>query len=242
MSQLASTVNRLEFQVSGKLPSHTNINPKQNACVITLKRGKELPKPSKRISEQAIEKAIEKEEVAPQPKDMSEQKFKDEPLIVVTPPSPFPSRFAKSKKEEQEQEILETFRKVEFLKELYTTKKKLKGNEKVHLGENVSAVLQKKLPPKCKDLGLLTVSSKIGNIRIEKAMLDLGTSINVMPRSIYNMLNLGPLKETGIIIQLADRSNAYPDGVLEDILVQVDKLVFPADFYVFDMEEDNSAN
>ncbi|XP_027182165.1 uncharacterized protein LOC113780574 [Coffea eugenioides] len=73
-------------------------------------------------------------------------------------------------------------------------------------------------------------------------MLDLGAFINVMPRSIYNMLNLGPLKETGIIIQLTDRSNAYPDEVLEDILVQVDKLVFLADFYVLDIEEDNSAN
>ncbi|XP_027181752.1 uncharacterized protein LOC113780137 [Coffea eugenioides] len=89
---------------------------------------------------------------------------------------------------------------------------------------------------------MFTVPCNIGNIRIEKAMLDLGASINVMSRSIYNMLNLGPLKETDIIIQLLDRSNAYPDGILEDILVQVDKLVFPADFYVLDMEEDHSAN
>ncbi|XP_071939643.1 uncharacterized protein [Coffea arabica] len=71
-------------------------------------------------------------------------------------------------------------------------------------------------------------------------MLDLGASINVMPRSIYNLMNVGPLKETGVIIQLADRSNAYPDGVLEDILVQIDNLIFPADFYVLDMEDDNS--
>ena len=37
------------------------------------------------------------------------------------------------------------------------------------------------------------------------------------------------------MIQLADRSNAYPDGVLEYILVQVSELVFPVDFYVLDM-------
>ncbi|XP_071939803.1 uncharacterized protein [Coffea arabica] len=108
------------------------------------------------------------------------------------------------------------------------------------MGENVSAVLQKKLPPKCKDPGMFTVPCKIGNIKIEKAMLDLGVSINVMPRSIYNLMNVGPLKETGVIIQLADRSNAYPDGVSEDILVQIDNLIFPADFYVLDMEDDNS--
>ncbi|KAH9781478.1 Endonuclease [Citrus sinensis] len=91
-------------------------------------------------------------------------------------------------------------RYAKFLKELCTSKRKLRGDERVHMGENVSAVLQKKLPPKCKD------------------------------------------PETGVIIQLADRSNAYPNGVLEDVLVQVNELVFPADFYVLDMEDDNSSN
>ena len=52
-------------------------------------------------------------------------------------------------------------------------------------------------------------------------MVDLGASINVMPYSIYASLNLRPLEETGVIIQLADRSNAYPRGVVEDVLVRV---------------------
>ena len=43
-------------------------------------------------------------------------------------------------------------------------------------------------------------------------MLDLGASINVMPYYIYASLNLGPLDEIGIIIQLSDRSNTYPKG------------------------------
>ena len=54
-------------------------------------------------------------------------------------------------------------------------------------------------------------------------------AINVMPKSIYTSLNLEPFKETGIIIQLADRTNAYPEGLIEDVLVQVNELVFPAD-------------
>ncbi|KAM1748319.1 hypothetical protein FF1_009255 [Malus domestica] len=52
-------------------------------------------------------------------------------------------------------------------------------------------------------------------------------------------MNLGELKNDGVIIQLADRSNAYPKGVLEDVLVQVNHLVFPADFYVLQMEDSN---
>ena len=70
-------------------------------------------------------------------------------------------------------------------------------------------------------------------------MFDLGASINVMPFSIYAYLNLGALKEIGVVIELTDRSNAYPRGVLEDVLVQVNDLVFPANFYVLDMENDS---
>ena len=73
-------------------------------------------------------------------------------------------------------------------------------------------------------------------------MLDLGASINIMPYSIYVSLNLGPLEETSIIIQLADRSNVYPRAVVEDVLVQVNELVFPADFYVLEMEDETSLN
>ncbi|KAM1940750.1 hypothetical protein ACFX13_028416 [Malus domestica] len=98
-------------------------------------------------------------------------------------------------------------------------------------------MLQRKLPPKCKDPGSFTIPCVIGNTRFEHAMLDLGASINVMPYSVYASMNLGELKNDGVIIQLADCSNAYPKGVLEDILVQVDHLIFPADFYVLDMED-----
>ena len=61
-----------------------------------------------------------------------------------------------------------------------------------------------------------------------------------MPYSIYAFLNLGDLKQTDIVIQLADRSNAYPRGVLEDVLVQVNEFVFSTDIYVLDMEDDGS--
>jgi hypothetical protein len=71
-------------------------------------------------------------------------------------------------------------------------------------------------------------------------MLDLGASINVMPKSIYNSLNIGELKPTEIVIQLANRSTARCAGVLEDVLVRVNNLIFPADFYVLNMEEDSS--
>ena len=91
-------------------------------------------------------------------------------------------------------------------------------------GENCSTILQKKLPPKLKDLSSFIIPCTIGNTRFGKAMLDLRASINVMPYSIYASLNLGDLKEIGVVIQLIDRSNAHPKGVLEDVLVQVNEL------------------
>ncbi|XP_057248596.1 uncharacterized protein LOC125494983 [Beta vulgaris subsp. vulgaris] len=173
---------------------------------------------------------------------------KPDPRKIV----PFPSRFANSRKEELDNDILRTFRKVEiniplldaikqmpkyakFLKDLWTNKRKIQSGEKVCVGENVSAVIQKKIPPKCKDPGMFSIPCKIGNYELKRCMLDLGASISVMPKSIYKSLNLGPLSKTNVVIQLADRSQAYPLGVLEDVLVQVNELVFPVDFYIFDM-------
>ncbi|CAN6725540.1 unnamed protein product [Malus baccata var. baccata] len=170
--------------------------------------------------------------------------------------APFPHRFMQSKKDESDKDILDTFRKVQvniplldaikqvpkyakFLKELCTTRKRASNKEVVRVSENVSAVLQRKLPPKCKNPGSFTIPCVIGNTRFESAMLDLGASINVMPYSIYASMNLGELKNDRVIIQLADRSNAYPKGVLEDVLVQVNHLVFPTDFYVLEMEDSN---
>ncbi|XP_073318061.1 uncharacterized protein [Primulina huaijiensis] len=86
---------------------------------------------------------------------------------------------------------------------------------------------------------MFSIPCTIGDIRLEKAMLDLCASINVMPDFVYNYLKLGPLTETGIVIQLADRSTVYPRVVIEDVLVKVENLVFPADFYVLDMKNDD---
>ena len=69
-------------------------------------------------------------------------------------------------------------------------------------------------------------------------MQDLGASINVMPMSIFNFLQLSSLQTTCVVIQLANRSSAYPAGVVEDVLVRVNELIFLADFYILEMEGD----
>ncbi|XP_022855692.1 uncharacterized protein LOC111376912 [Olea europaea var. sylvestris] len=105
---------------------------------------------------------------------------------------------------------------------------------KAFLTENVSSIIQKNTPPKFKDPGCPTISCVIGNNRIERALLDLGASINLLPFSMYEQLGLGELKPTTTTLQLADRSVKVPRGVVEDVLVQIDKFYFPVDFIVLD--------
>ena len=131
-------------------------------------------------------------------------------------------------------------RYAKFLKELCINRKKLKGDEIVSMGETASAIILRKMPEKCSDPGMISLPCVIGNKRIERAMLDLGASINVMPYSVYCDLNLGPMNRTGVIIKLADRSKTRPVGVVEDILVQVNKLIFSADFFIMKTEDDNN--
>ena len=59
-----------------------------------------------------------------------------------------------------------------------------------------------------------------------------------MPLSVSRKLGLGEVKLTTISLQMADRSLTYPRGIIEDVLVTVDKLIFPVDFVVLDMEKD----
>ncbi|XP_075492502.1 uncharacterized protein LOC142530556 [Primulina tabacum] len=108
----------------------------------------------------------------------------------------------------------------------------------VNLTENCSALVQNKIPPKLKDPGSFSIPFMIGDVFFHKALCDLGASINMMPLSVFRKLGLGEPKPTRMSLQLADRSFKYPRRVIEDVLVKVDKFIFPADFVVLDMEED----
>ena len=81
-----------------------------------------------------------------------------------------------------------------FLKNLCTIKKGLNVNKKAFLTEQVSAIIQCKSPLKYKDPGCPTISVMIGGKVVEKALLDLGASVNLLPYSVYKQLGLDELK------------------------------------------------
>ncbi|CAJ2642407.1 unnamed protein product [Trifolium pratense] len=238
MGQMANAIGQLQAQGSGNLPAQTVPNPNVNVSAITLRSG--------RVSEPAPEKKKKKtvaSSSAPEPPSVTIETEPEKERVYV-PPIPFPQRVQKNIKKtvEEDKEILDVFRKcavniplldaikqipkyAKFLKDLCTHKRKLKENERVSLGRNVSAFIQPKtgssanvsvisqtMPEKCDDPGVFAIPCSIGDRKFENCMLDLGAGINVMPTSIYNNLDLGPLQPTGLIVQLANRSNARPVG------------------------------
>ncbi|CAN6583278.1 unnamed protein product [Malus baccata var. baccata] len=171
------------------------------------------------------------------------------------PPLPFPQRQQQRSKDQQCIEFMKTLAKVQinlplldaikqipsyakFLKELCSKKKKFLEYEKVILTEQCSDALLHKLPPKKKDPGSFTISCTIGSLDFHKVLIDLGASVNLMPYFVFQKLGEGELKPTSVSLQLADRYVTYPLGILEDVIIKMDKFYLPANFIVLDMEED----
>ena len=127
---------------------------------------------------------------------------------------------------------------VKLMEDILSRKIRLSEFEIVNLTEECSAILQRKLPQKLKDPGSFTIPCKIGNSIFKRALCDLRANINLMPLSIFRRLGLGEVRPTTVTLQLADRLLKHPRGVIEDVLVKVDKFIFQDDFIVLDMEED----
>ena len=127
---------------------------------------------------------------------------------------------------------------VKFMKETMRNKKKLDAYGAVSILENCSAIIQRKLLEKLRDSGSFTVPCVIGEHTFKKALCDLEVRINLMSLSVVKKLNLGELTATTFSLQMVDRSLTYPQGILEDVLMKVDKFIFPVDFVVEEMKED----
>ncbi|GJY25950.1 retrotransposon protein [Tanacetum coccineum] len=95
------------------------------------------------------------------------------------------------------------------------------------------------LPQKEKDPRSFTLHCFIHNVCFDKALVDLGASVGVMPFSTYTNLGLGILSHTRLTIELADRTIKQPRGLDEDVLVRIGKFIFPIDFIILDIPEDD---
>lgn len=263
--QIGQIATALQSQQKGKLSSDTEVNRMENCNAITLRSDKEVEesKPKEVMGPTPDPILTEKEHIEKQKIEAEATKkihktysilFPDNPPILK-PQLPFPQIFMKKKFDEQFARFLEVFKKIhinipfanalaqmpnyaKFLKEVMSKKRKLEEFETVKLTEECSVILQKKLPQKLKDPDSFNIPCNIGGITFDKALGDLGASINLMPLSVFKKLGLGDVKPITPTLQLVDRSFTYPKGIIEDVLVKVDKFIFPVDFVVLDMEED----
>ena len=105
--------------------------------------------------------------------------------------------------------------------------------KKVFIAEQVSVILQNNNALKYKDPDCPIISCFIREHKIEKALLDLGASVNLLPYSDFQSLNICELKPTSVTLLLVDRSIKVSKGIIEDVLVQVDKFIYPVDFIVY---------
>ena len=236
----------------------------QVQAITTLRNGKTVDnrvevKDPNQIATQSIPSSL-KDKTAPKGDSSSPSSSElIPPRAPYVPKAPYPACLKNptpfGKKGAKIEEMLETFKQVKinlplldairqvpsyakFLKDMCTLKRRsrTKMDTTVNLPEQVSSILLHHVTPKLKDPGVPTISCIIGTHTIDRALLDLGASVNLLPFSVYQQIGLGDLQPTTVRLQLADRSVKIPRGMVEDVLVKVEDFCFPVDFIVMDME------
>ncbi|XP_075078852.1 uncharacterized protein LOC142164618 [Nicotiana tabacum] len=212
--QLKTDFRNLERQ----LGHDTEKNPQVNA--VTLRNGRELEEvPKKRKN-----KHVPEGELIP--------KVTNEPKKTIEIPEPVQLNIP----------LVDVLREIpkyaKYIKDIVSHKKRSTEFETIALIEECTSRVQNKLPQKLKDPGSFTIPVHIGNVDVGRALCNLGVSINLMPLSLFKQLGLGAPRPTTVMLQLADRSIAHPEGVIEDVLLQIGKFIFPADFIILDYEAD----
>ncbi|XP_070039850.1 uncharacterized protein [Nicotiana tomentosiformis] len=247
VGQLASNKNT---RPAGALPSDTEKNPQVNA--VTLRNGRGLEEaPKKRRDKPTPEGELI-------PKATPESKKDDassELVSAARPPPPFPQRLQKKNDDRMFNKFISMLSQVQlniplvdvlheipkyakYIKDIVAHKRRLTKFETVALTEECTSRVQNKLPQKLKDPGSFTIPVCIGNIDVGCALCDLGASINLMPLSLFKQLGLVAPRPTTVMLQLYDRSIAYPEWVIEYVLLQIGKFIFPTDFIIVDYEAD----
>ncbi|XP_019258168.1 PREDICTED: uncharacterized protein LOC109236441 [Nicotiana attenuata] len=228
MGQLASAQNN---RPAGALPSDTEANPRAALNAVSLRNGRQLEevqsKKRKQVTFNEMPATVEStSEKAKEPEKPAGEAVAEQSPQLVQINIPLV-------------DILQEVPKyAKYIKDIVANKRRLTEFETVALTEECSSRIQGKLPQKLKDPGSFTIQITIGKHDVGRALCDLGASINLMPLSIFRQLGLGEPRPTTVILQLADRSFAHPEGVIEDELVQVGSFIFPADFIIHDYEPD----
>ncbi|GJV50335.1 reverse transcriptase domain-containing protein [Tanacetum coccineum] len=256
--------NQASTSSSGSLPSNTIANPKGELKAITTRSGVSYDGPQILPPVVEVETEVTKDTVLPNgsTKDVQPPIVQvDEPVVMPRTKAtlPYPSRVNKEKIREKDDllalKFMEIFRNLHFelsfadallhmpkfapmFRKLLNNKDKILELTKTPVNENCSAVILKTFPKKLGDPGRFLIPCDFPELDECLALADLGASINLMPLSVFEKLNLQRLTKTRMILELADRSISTPTGIAEDVFVKVGTFYFPADFVVVDYDAD----
>ncbi|XP_075082770.1 uncharacterized protein LOC142166899 [Nicotiana tabacum] len=125
-----------------------------------------------------------------------------------------------------------------MIKDLMSRKFDFQDPATVTLTQTCSAIVTRPVAEKLSDPWSFTISCTIGRYAFAKALCDMTASINLMPLSIYKKLGIHQRRPASILLQVANRTVKRSSGILDDVLVQVEKFVFPADFVIVDCQVD----
>ncbi|XP_015947642.1 uncharacterized protein LOC107472654 [Arachis duranensis] len=242
IQKLENQIVYLSKQTPGPSVSHAAKAIAREECkAITLRSGTKLKEISKETTEDEAKENVRDKEQGQSSTPSATKKKEKEVLKPYTPKAPYPQRLMKSEKDGQFSRFLEIFKKLQinipFAEEI-----DWRNEETVLLTEECSAIIQHKLPQKLKDPGSFQIPCIIGEVMVEKALCDLGASINLMSLTMMRRMKIEEAKPTRMALQLADRTFKFPHGIVEDLLVKVGDFIFPADFVVLDMEEEAKAS
>ncbi|KAL5554296.1 hypothetical protein UlMin_041697 [Ulmus minor] len=243
-SQLTKLTSLLTVQEQGHFPSQPQPNPRGQHMAQTSNPDKQHVKEANVIitrSDKEIDGPTPPSNLIPNTTSNKDEALKDQEAPSDSMPVPFPQALLKPKERNSalQGEILEQLKQVRInlpllhvikqvpnyakvIKDLCTLKRKHNVKKTAFSAEQY------------KDPGCPTVACQIGNQAWGQALLDLGASVNLMPYSVYLQLGLGEIKPTTVVLQLADRSVRKSRGIVEDVLVQIDKFYYPVDFLVLD--------
>ncbi|XP_076924455.1 uncharacterized protein LOC143586892 [Bidens hawaiensis] len=107
-------------------------------------------------------------------------------------------------------------------------------NSQVDLTANVSSVLTGILPPKLQDSGTPIRPIQVGDFKMTRELLDLGAGVSILPGSLYDQYDFGPLRKADNTVVLADLTLKLPRGIVTDVIVMIKDFYYPVDFLVLD--------
>ncbi|XP_070049206.1 uncharacterized protein [Nicotiana tomentosiformis] len=185
--------------------------------------------------------------------NMSEPVVPKAKVPMPRPPPPYPQRLAKKNNEDQFKKFIDMMKSLsinvllvealeqipgyaKFMKDL-VTKKRSMNYETIKMANQVSAMVHS-MAPKLEDPGAFTIPYTIGSVYFAKALCDLGASINLMPYSVFKTLGIGQPRPISMRLQMADLTMKKPLGIIDDVLVRVDRFILPSYFVILDCEVD----